>query len=90
MKELSKTYDPSIVEKRIYDMWVEKGCFKGVRDPEKKPFTIVIPPPNVTGQLHLGHAFDETLQDALVRVKRMQGYAALWIPGTDHAGIATQ
>ncbi|MBR6312431.1 MAG: valine--tRNA ligase, partial [Oscillospiraceae bacterium] len=90
MKELSKTYDPSIVEKRIYDMWVEKGCFKGIRDPEKKPFTIVIPPPNVTGQLHLGHAFDETLQDALVRVKRMQGYAALWIPGTDHAGIATQ
>ncbi|MBR5114549.1 MAG: valine--tRNA ligase [Oscillospiraceae bacterium] len=90
MKELSKTYDPSIVEKRIYDMWVEKGCFKGVRDPEKKPFTIVIPPPNVTGQLHLGHAFDETLQDALIRVKRMQGYAALWVPGTDHAGIATQ
>ena len=90
MKELSKTYDPSIVEKRIYDMWLKKGCFKGVRDPDKKPFTIVIPPPNVTGQLHLGHAFDETLQDALVRVKRMQGYAALWIPGTDHAGIATQ
>ena len=90
MKELSKTYDPSVVEKRIYDMWVKKGCFKGVRDPEKKPFTIVIPPPNVTGQLHLGHAFDETLQDALIRVKRMQGYAALWVPGTDHAGIATQ
>ncbi len=90
MKELSKTYDPRSVESRIYDMWLEKGCFKGVRDPEKKPFTIVIPPPNVTGQLHLGHAFDETLQDVLIRTKRMQGYAALWIPGTDHAGIATQ
>ena len=90
MKELPKIYDPKVVEKKIYDMWVEGGYFKGVRDPEKKPFTIVIPPPNVTGQLHLGHAFDETIQDVLVRVKRMQGYAALWIPGTDHAGIATQ
>ncbi len=90
MKELPKIYDPKAVEKKIYDMWVEGGYFKGVRDPEKEPFTIVIPPPNVTGQLHLGHAFDETIQDVLVRVKRMQGYAALWIPGTDHAGIATQ
>ncbi len=83
-------YEPSQVEKDIYKMWTEGGYFKGVIDPEKKPFTIVIPPPNVTGQLHLGHAFDETLQDVLVRHKRMQGYAALWIPGTDHAGIATQ
>ncbi len=83
-------YEPSQVEKDIYKMWMEGGYFKGVIDPEKKPFTIVIPPPNVTGQLHLGHAFDETLQDVLVRHKRMQGYAALWIPGTDHAGIATQ
>jgi valyl-tRNA synthetase len=90
MRELPKVYDPRTVEKRIYDMWLEGGYFKGVRDPEKKPFTIVIPPPNVTGQLHLGHAFDETLQDVLIRAKRMQGYAALWIPGTDHAGIATQ
>jgi valyl-tRNA synthetase len=90
MKELPKIYDHRAVEGKIYDMWVKGGYFKGVRDPEKKPFTIVIPPPNVTGQLHLGHAFDETIQDVLVRVKRMQGYAALWIPGTDHAGIATQ
>lgn len=90
MKELPKTYDPAEVEQRIYDMWLEGGYFRGVIDPEKKPFTIVIPPPNVTGQLHLGHAFDETLQDVLIRYKRMQGYAALWVPGTDHAGIATQ
>jgi valyl-tRNA synthetase len=90
MKELPKTYDPAEVEKRIYDMWLEGGYFRGVIDPEKEPFTIVIPPPNVTGQLHLGHAFDETLQDVLIRHKRMQGYAALWVPGTDHAGIATQ
>lgn len=89
-KELPKVYEPGDVEGRIYDMWVKNGCFRGKVDPEKKPFTIVIPPPNVTGQLHLGHAFDETLQDILIRVKRMQGYAALWIPGTDHAGIATQ
>ena len=90
MKELPKVYEPREVEKKIYDMWVKGGYFRGRIDPEKKPFTIVIPPPNVTGQLHLGHAFDETLQDVLVRFKRMQGYAALWVPGTDHAGIATQ
>ena len=90
MKELPKTYDPKAVEKKIYDMWVKGGYFKGKIDPDKKPFTIVIPPPNVTGQLHLGHAFDETIQDVLIRIKRMQGYSALWIPGTDHAGIATQ
>ncbi|HHU05723.1 MAG TPA: valine--tRNA ligase [Clostridiales bacterium] len=90
MKELPKVYDPKAVEKKIYDMWLQGGYFKGKIDPEKEPFTIVIPPPNVTGQLHLGHAFDETLQDVLIRVKRMQGYSALWVPGTDHAGIATQ
>ena len=90
MKELPKVYDPGTVEKRIYEMWQSHGCFKGVIDPDKKPFSIVMPPPNVTGQLHMGHAFDSTLQDILTRYKRMQGYAALWLPGTDHAGIATQ
>ena len=90
MKELPKVYDPGTVEKRIYDMWQSHGCFKGVIDPDKKPFSIVMPPPNVTGQLHMGHALDSTLQDILIRYKRMQGYAALWLPGTDHAGIATQ
>ena len=89
-KELPKVYEPQEVESRIYDMWEQNGCFKGHRDPNKKPFTIVMPPPNVTGQLHMGHAMDCTLQDILIRFKRMQGYAALWVPGTDHAGIATQ
>lgn len=89
-KELPKVYDPKQVEGKIYQMWTDKGCFRGVIDPAKKPFTIVIPPPNVTAQLHIGHACDDTLQDILIRTKRMQGYAALWIPGTDHAGIATQ
>ena len=89
-KELSKVYDPKSVEDRIYEFWNDNGYFKAERDPEKKPFTIVIPPPNVTGQLHMGHAFDETLQDILIRYKRMCGYSALWLPGTDHAGIATQ
>ena len=89
-KELSKTYEPQEAEARIYALWEENGCFKGRRDPDKKPFTIVMPPPNVTGQLHMGHAMDCTLQDILIRFKRMQGYAALWVPGTDHAGIATQ
>lgn len=90
MRELPKVYDPGETEKNIYKMWMDGGYFKGVIDPQKEPFTIVIPPPNVTGQLHLGHAFDETLQDVLIRYKRMQGYSALWVPGTDHAGIATQ
>ena len=89
-KELPKIYDPREVEGRIYEMWEQNGCFEGHRDPDKKPFTIVMPPPNVTGQLHMGHAMDSTLQDILIRFKRMQGYAALWVPGTDHAGIATQ
>ena len=90
MKELSKTYDPREVEGKIYQMWLDRGCFHAVADPEKKPFAIVMPPPNVTGQLHMGHALDATLQDILTRFKRMQGYSALWLPGTDHAGIATQ
>ncbi len=89
-KNIAKTYDPAQVEDRIYQTWTEKGYFHAEIDPDKKPFTIVIPPPNVTGQLHMGHALDETLQDILIRYKRMQGYAALWVPGTDHAGIATQ
>ncbi len=89
-KELSKVYEPKEAEARIYEMWEKGGAFKGVRDPDKKPFTIVMPPPNVTGQLHMGHAMDATMQDILIRYKRMKGFAALWVPGTDHAGIATQ
>ena len=89
-KELPKVYEPREVEGRVYEMWEKNGCFEGHRDPDKRPFTIVMPPPNVTGQLHMGHAMDCTLQDFLIRFKRMQGYAALWVPGTDHAGIATQ
>ena len=90
MKELSKVYEPQQVEGRIYRMWMDHDCFKATPDPDKKPFSIVMPPPNVTGQLHMGHAMDATLQDILTRFKRMQGYEALWLPGTDHAGIATQ
>lgn len=90
MNELPKVYDPSSVEGPLYKFWEENGFFAAEVDENKKPFTIVIPPPNVTGQLHMGHAFDETLQDILIRFKRMQGYSALWMPGTDHAGIATQ
>ena len=90
MKELPKTYDPKAVESKIYDLWMKGGYFKGTIDPAKKPFSIVMPPPNVTGQLHMGHALDGTLQDILTRYKRMQGYSALWLPGVDHAGIATQ
>ena len=90
MKELPKIYEPQQVEGRIYQMWMDHDCFKAEPDPEKKPFSIVMPPPNVTGQLHMGHAMDSTLQDILTRFKRMQGYSALWLPGTDHAGIATQ
>ncbi len=89
-RELAKTYDPGEVEDRIYRFWMEKGYFHAKRDPRKKPYTIVIPPPNITGQLHMGHALDETLQDILIRWRRMQGYSALWVPGTDHASIATE
>ena len=88
--ELAKTYSPKDFEDRIYREWEEKGYFKGVADKSKKPFTIVIPPPNITGQLHMGHALDNTFQDILIRYKRMNGYAALWLPGTDHASIATE
>ena len=90
MRDLPKTYDPKLVESSIYDMWMENDCFKADPDPDKKPYSIVMPPPNVTGQLHMGHALDSTLQDILTRYKRMEGYSALWLPGTDHAGIATQ
>ncbi len=89
-KELEKQYNPSAFEDRIYKYWVDNDCFKAHIDPEKKPYTIVIPPPNITGQLHMGHALDETLQDVLIRWKRMSGYSALWLPGTDHAAIATE
>ncbi len=88
--DLPKTYDPKIVEKKIYGSWEKSGCFRGIRDPQKKSYSIAMPPPNVTGQLHMGHAVDNTLQDILTRFKRMQGYSALWIPGTDHAAIATE
>ena len=89
-KELEKTYDPHGMEDRIYKKWMEKRYFHAEVDPDKKPFTIVIPPPNITGQLHMGHALDNTMQDILIRFKRMQGYNALWQPGTDHASIATE
>ena len=89
-KELAKAYDPSEVEDRIYDFWMQGNYFHADPDPKKEPYTIVIPPPNITGQLHMGHALDETLQDILIRWRRMQGYCALWLPGTDHASIATE
>ena len=90
MKELDKKYNPRDFEDKLYANWCEKGYFTPKKGSGKPPFTIVIPPPNVTGQLHLGHALDETLQDIIIRFKRMQGFDALWVPGTDHAGIATQ
>ncbi len=89
-KELAKTYDPHGIEDRLYEKWLEKKYFHAEVDENKKPFTIVIPPPNITGQLHMGHALDNTMQDILIRFKRMQGYNALWQPGTDHASIATE
>ena len=89
-RELPKVYEPQQVENRIYEMWEQGGYFKAGKEQHRKPFTIVMPPPNVTGQLHMGHAMDATLQDTLIRFKRMQGFDALWVPGTDHAGIATQ
>lgn len=89
-KELEKNYNPSEIEGRIYERWLERGYFHAKPDKAKKPFTIVMPPPNITGQLHMGHALDNTLQDILIRFKRMQGYEALWVPGTDHASIATE
>lgn len=89
-KELAKTYSPKDFEDRLYKYWEENGFFKAERDPDKKPYTIVMPPPNITGQLHMGHALDCTLQDILIRFKRMEGYSALWLPGTDHAALATE
>lgn len=89
-KELPKLYEPNEVEDKIYKYWMDNECFKASVDPKKEPYTIVIPPPNITGQLHMGHALDETLQDILIRWKRMRGYSALWLPGTDHAAIATE
>ena len=89
-KELEKTYNPQEIEERIYENWLNKKYFHAEVDKSKKPFTIVMPPPNVTGQLHMGHALDNTMQDILIRFKRMQGYSALWQPGTDHAAIATE
>ena len=89
-KNLEKTYNPKEIEGRLYETWEKNGYFKADAKSKKEPYTIVIPPPNVTGQLHMGHALDETLQDILIRYKRLSGYEALWVPGTDHAGIATQ
>ena len=89
-KELAKAYEPAQFENRIYEFWMNNGYFHAEPDKNKKPYTIVMPPPNITGQLHMGHALDNTLQDILIRFKRMQGYSALWLPGTDHASIATE
>ena len=89
-KELAKTYDPKGIEDRLYQKWMDRGYFHAEVNPNKKPFTIMMPPPNVTGQLHMGHALDNTMQDILARFKRMQGYETLWQPGTDHAAIATE
>src|SRR6056297_1021108 len=90
MENLAKKYKPKDFEDRIYKMWEENGYFKAEPNKDKEPFTIVLPPPNITGQLHMGHALDHILQDILIRWKRMDGYEALWIPGTDHASIATE
>ncbi|MDP6685561.1 MAG: class I tRNA ligase family protein, partial [Candidatus Omnitrophota bacterium] len=90
MKDIPSRYNPKEAEKNLYSAWEQKGLFHVEADQSKKPFTIVIPPPNVTGILHMGHALNNTLQDILIRWKRMQGFNSLWMPGTDHAGIATQ
>ncbi|MBR5789065.1 MAG: class I tRNA ligase family protein, partial [Lachnospiraceae bacterium] len=89
-KELAKTYDPKQIEDRLYEKWMNKGYFHSEVDRSRKPFTIVMPPPNITGQLHMGHALDNTMQDILIRYKKLQGYNTLWQPGTDHAAIATE
>ena len=89
-EELAKVYDPGEVESRIYKFWLDGNYFHAEVDANKEPYTIVIPPPNITGQLHMGHALDETLQDVLIRYQRMKGKSALWLPGTDHASIATE
>ena len=88
--DLPSIYEPDKVEEKIYQFWLKNDYFRARREKGKKTFTIVIPPPNVTGSLHMGHALDNTIQDVLIRWRRMQGYDTLWLPGTDHAGIATQ
>ena len=88
--DMSKTYDPKSFENKLYKEWMDKGYFKAKADAKKEPFTIVIPPPNITGQLHIGHALNDTIQDVIIRFKRMQGFSTLWLPGTDHASIATE
>ena len=88
--ELENKYNPKDFEEKLYNEWESKGYFKAEPDKSKEPFTIVMPPPNITGKLHMGHALDNTLQDILIRFKRMMGYNALWVPGTDHAAIATE
>ncbi len=90
MRELEKTYNPSEIEDRLYEKWLKGRYFHAEVNRDKKPFTIVMPPPNITGKLHMGHALDNTMQDILIRYRRMQGYEALWQPGTDHAAIATE
>ena len=87
---MNKTYDPKSFEERIYKKWLDNKYFAAHPDPDKKPFTVVIPPPNITGQLHMGHALNDTIQDSIIRYKRMKGFEALWLPGTDHASIATE
>ena len=89
-KNIAKTYSPNEFEGRIYNNWEEKGYFTPIVDKSKKPYSIVMPPPNITGKLHLGHAMDNTMQDFIIRVKRMQGFSTLWLPGEDHASIATE
>ena len=89
-KELEKNYNPAEIEDKLYKLWQDKKYFHAEVNKDKKPFTIVMPPPNITGQLHMGHALDNTMQDILIRFKRMQGFEALWVPGTDHASIATE
>ncbi len=89
-EDMPKAYDHSTVENRLYEGWEKNGYFRAEPNPEKEPYCIVIPPPNITGQLHMGHAIDETLQDVLIRYKRMGGFETLWLPGTDHASIATE
>ncbi len=89
-KELAKTYNPKEIEDKTYEKWCENKYFHAEIDRSRKPFTTVMPPPNITGKLHMGHALDNTLQDILIRYKRMEGYNALWIPGTDHAAISTE
>ena len=88
--EMSKTYQPKEFEQKLYDFWCENKYFEAHPNPDKEPFTIVMPPPNITGQLHMGHALNNTVQDIIIRFKRMSGYEALWLPGTDHASIATE